>query len=149
MAKINILEILTSKLFKNLLGKAGRLIGKKNRLLDLSIQVAEKVATVGGVAAIGTLFLTQIKLLGLLAYHYATGRYTKIKTKSIVIIVGVLLYFVLPLDLIPDFLPAVGYLDDITLVGWLFTTLSKELDLFKKWLTTYSKAEEIKFKEIP
>jgi uncharacterized membrane protein YkvA (DUF1232 family) len=40
------------------------------------------------------------------------------------VILGTLLYFVLPLDIAPDFLPIVGEIDDVFLLTLLVTELS-------------------------
>src|SRR3954451_906283 len=46
----------------------------------------------------------------LAAYYCAFDRNTPLQVKAALI--GTLAYFVLPADLIPDFLPALGYVDD-------------------------------------
>ncbi len=44
------------------------------------------------------------------------------------IVVFALLYFIIPLDSIPDISPIVGFLDDIGVVGIIVRYLSKELE---------------------
>jgi len=44
--------------------------------------------------------------------------------KQILLILGALLYVVSPVDLAPDLIPAVGWLDDLIVVGLLFWFLS-------------------------
>lgn len=77
--------------------------------------------------------LMQVQLLVRLVRAYASGEYRKLPWKSLVSIVGVLIYFVSPLDFIPDFLPIVGMADDLALVLWLFNTLSEDLEAFSQW----------------
>jgi len=48
-------------------------------------------------------------------------------------IVGVLVYFISPLDVIPDVLPIIGIADDVALVVWLFNVLEKEIAKFSDW----------------
>ena len=56
-----------------------------------------------------------------------TKGYYDYKDNTLVLIVAVIIYVVSPIDLIPDFLPAVGLIDDSALVGWLFQTLGDKL----------------------
>ncbi len=44
-----------------------------------------------------------------------------------------LLYFVSPLDAIPDWLLGVGFLDDIAVLGWVLKAVGDELNRFKDW----------------
>jgi len=48
------------------------------------------------------------------AYYCAFDRTTPIQVKAALL--GALAYFVLPIDLIPDFIPLIGYLDDLLIV---------------------------------
>lgn len=47
------------------------------------------------------------------------------------IILGALLYFVLPTDATPDFLPGIGYLDDTVVLGIVIRRLSAEIDNYR------------------
>ena len=51
-------------------------------------------------------------------------------------ILGSLLYFVIPTDLTPDFIPFVGYLDDAAIVGLVVRRLAREIERYTehaKW----------------
>ena len=43
------------------------------------------------------------------------------------IVVAALVYFITPLDAMPDFAPLVGYLDDIGVIGWTIKFLGSEI----------------------
>jgi uncharacterized membrane protein YkvA (DUF1232 family) len=45
----------------------------------------------------------------------------------------VLIYFVSPIDLVPDFLPVIGITDDVALVVWLIKTLGDDVRKFSDW----------------
>ena len=68
-----------------------------------------------------------------LARAWAGGEYRRIPVKAVVMILAAALYFVNPLDLIPDFLPVIGYVDDAAVVGYVLRALGRELDLFRAW----------------
>lgn len=47
-------------------------------------------------------------------------------------ILGALLYFVIPTDATPDFLPVIGYLDDTAIVGLVIRRLAREIERYKE-----------------
>ena len=56
--------------------------------------------------------------LALLLYYTLDSPTISLKDK--VIIYGCLGYFICPIDLVPDFFPFMGFLDDIALLTWCF-----------------------------
>lgn len=55
----------------------------------------------------------------------------KLTAKESLIIAGALLYFVVPIDAIPDFLGAVGYTDDVSLLFYAYKQLTGAVERFK------------------
>lgn len=47
-----------------------------------------------------------------------TSKYKKVPIGTIAAIVGTLLYVLSPIDFIPDFMPVVGYLDDVAMLAF-------------------------------
>jgi uncharacterized membrane protein YkvA (DUF1232 family) len=47
-------------------------------------------------------------------------------------ILGALVYFVLPTDATPDFLPGVGYIDDTVIVSIVIKRLAAEIERYKE-----------------
>ncbi len=60
------------------------------------------------------------------------GEY-KLPWKSTVFAMGALLYFLSPLDLIPDFLIGIGYVDDVAVVFGVLSALREDLNRFVAW----------------
>ncbi|MBY6037974.1 DUF1232 domain-containing protein [Fictibacillus nanhaiensis] len=75
----------------------------------------------------------QVKALVRLVKSYKRGDYRNVSKKSMVLIVAGLLYFVSPIDAVPDFLIGAGLLDDATVLAFLFKTLSSEISSFQSW----------------
>ncbi|EIK97968.1 hypothetical protein PMM47T1_05629 [Pseudomonas sp. M47T1] len=73
------------------------------------------------------------KLLQDLCLAYWRGEYRQVNPRALVMIVAGLLYFVSPIDAIPDWIPGIGFLDDIAVLAWVINSLEKELDAFKAW----------------
>lgn len=49
------------------------------------------------------------------------------------IIVASLLYFIVPTDVLPDFIPLVGYVDDAFVIATIVGSLRKEIERFLDW----------------
>ncbi len=64
---------------------------------------------------------------------WRAGDYQDISKKSILIVAGAFLYLVNPLDIIPDFTPLLGMVDDVTVIGYVINNLRKEIQKFKDW----------------
>ena len=125
-------RILQSVFFKKTKGKAGSYAGNASRLIELAKDVVNKLQTVGFKGNLAE-FQNGVQLLIRMVRAYASGEYRAISWKSLVSIVAVLIYFVSPIDLIPDFLPVIGITDDVALVIWLIKTLGDEINKFSNW----------------
>ena len=74
-----------------------------------------------------------IQLLVRLVRASANGKYTGVSVQTLAVIVASILYFISPLDLIPDFIPGVGYVDDAAVIAWVLRSIAEELDDFRRW----------------
>ena len=61
------------------------------------------------------------------------GEYVKVPYKTILYAIGAIIYFVNPFDVIPDFIPLAGYVDDATVIGFVINSIKDEIERFKKW----------------
>ena len=64
----------------------------------------------------------------------ARGSY-RLRKETLILIAGAVLYFVIPIDVIPDFIPVAGFIDDAAVIAWVVKTCKTEIDLFRA-LTT-------------
>ncbi|WP_181306383.1 YkvA family protein [Rufibacter sp. XAAS-G3-1] len=64
---------------------------------------------------------------------YYKGTYRNVDTKSMLLGVAVLLYMVTPIDLVPDFIPIIGFADDLSLMAWFISAFQDELQRFQVW----------------
>ncbi len=68
---------------------------------------------------------------------YAKGEYREIQWQNMVLIVAAILYFITPIDLIPDFIPITGLVDDFTVMVWVYNKIQQEVDKFILWEKEY------------
>jgi uncharacterized membrane protein YkvA (DUF1232 family) len=78
-------------------------------------------------------YINDVKLLISLVKDYRSGEYRAIPWWAVSAIVFTLLYVVSPVDLIPDFIPVIGYLDDAAVVSVCLLLVEQELQTYKKW----------------
>ncbi len=64
---------------------------------------------------------------------WARGEYTRIPWRTISMAAGALLYFVNPLDAVPDFLVGIGFLDDASVLAMVVASLRGDLERFAEW----------------
>jgi len=79
----------------------------------------------------------QFQLLFALAKDYFNGTYKNISTKSIIAIVAGLLYFLSPVDLIPDFILGFGFIEDVFIIGLVIKQVAKDLEKYQLWKATF------------
>ena len=64
---------------------------------------------------------------------YINGSYKEIPLTTIVSIVASLLYLISPIDFIPDFIPGIGLIDDVFVIGLVISSATSDLDKYKEW----------------
>ncbi len=78
-------------------------------------------------------YLDDAVILFSLLKDYANGNYREVPFNVIAAIGGALLYVLSPIDLIPDFIPIIGYLDDAAVVAFCLNLIEKDLISYKIW----------------
>lgn len=118
------------KIFDDLYKQAERIISSDTKVSKLLDEVFLKIGE-----TTESFYKTQDSVIALtrMMRAWIQGDYKNVSTKSIIAVVAALLYFVNPLDLIPDFIPVIGRLDDIFILGYLVKTLNKEIERFMAW----------------
>ncbi|HLO42778.1 MAG TPA: YkvA family protein [Leadbetterella sp.] len=130
----NLLEkILDSVFYNSSLKKASRLSKNTVGILKLLKGVLSKIQTEGKSTVLQSI-KDKVLTLGKMLKFYATGDYRNIDLKNVVIIITAFVYFLSPVDLIPDFIPMLGFADDVALVTFVFNSISEEIEKFETWL---------------
>ena len=88
---------------------------------------------VSGVA----MLIKDVPLLVRLVRAWMKGSYQSISKKNILIVIAGLLYFLSPFDLIPDFLGAFGFIDDVAILGLVLSRLQEEIAAFRDWEASF------------
>ncbi len=113
--------------------RAGNLIANKYRLMTLLNQLGEKIHSVEDKRKATLEIKEKFFVLGRLLKAFTTGRYKSLPWKAAISIIAAMLYFVNPADIIPDFVPFTGLLDDFSVLIWTYNSLQSELEKFLEW----------------
>jgi uncharacterized membrane protein YkvA (DUF1232 family) len=100
------------------------------KLLDLAREAAEKARASDG--PLGKVWDELATLLRMLR-AYATGEYREVPWKTLVLVIGAVVYFVVPFDLVPDFIAGVGLLDDAAVIAWTVKSVRGDVASFCIW----------------
>ena len=64
---------------------------------------------------------------------WISGTYREAPWQSIALALAAIVYFVMPLDAIPDAIPVLGLVDDVTLIVWTVKSIRSDVDAFRAW----------------
>jgi uncharacterized membrane protein YkvA (DUF1232 family) len=84
-------------------------------------------------------FMNQVKTFFRMIKAYANKEYKEVPVSTIVSIIMTLLYVFSPIDLIPDFLPVVGLLDDAAVLGACVASFGSAIKRFEEWEASQGK----------
>ncbi len=129
-------DVFNSAVFQRFLGKAADYIRQPTRMKQLLTDAYKKASEKNDVGTLAHEAWNTLQTLFRLVRTAVSGEYTGVPGTTIAAAVAVLLYFLSPIDLIPDFIPVVGLLDDVALLAWFSTTVKSEIDKFHEWELT-------------
>lgn len=111
----------------------GKYLPGPTKIMFLLQKTYKKEGLEAGVDNIAKDLFEKTKLLGQFITAYYKNDYREIETWKALAIIGALAYIVSPIDIIPDAIPIIGFMDDLAILTWLMTNLNEELDNFKTW----------------
>ncbi|AGP48485.1 hypothetical protein PSYCG_04785 [Psychrobacter sp. G] len=87
-------------------------------------------------------YTKDLLLLMSLVKDYYQGNYRNIPYKTISAAVVGLLYVINPIDLIPDFIPFIGQIDDALVLKFCLKLMEKDLRKYKTWKDQQSTSKD-------
>lgn len=76
---------------------------------------------------------SDLPLLARLLKAWKRGSYRGLSMRTIVSLSAALLYIVSPIDLMPDFIPGIGLIDDAAVLALLLHSIAQDLAAFRVW----------------
>lgn len=87
--------------------------------------------------------LASIPVLASLIKSYIKKEYTDIPIGSIIAIISALVYFVSPIDFIPDFIPGIGHIDDAAVIAICLKLVETDVEEFTNWRKAHGKVIDL------
>ncbi len=110
--------------------RGARLAADKRALAAVLAELrARRDGNAGPLAKLGDDLNTLLRLLD----AAVSGRYPALPQGVMTAVGAALLYWLMPLDLIPDPILALGFIDDAAILGWVLKRLSDDLVAFRSW----------------
>ena len=129
-------DVAGSAIFKKFLATAEGYIKQPTRIKKLLTDAYQKASEKNEVGTLAHEAWETLQTMFRLIRASISGEYTGVPGTTVAAAVAVLIYFLSPIDLTPDFIPVLGLLDDVALVAWFSTTLKHEMDRFHEWELT-------------
>lgn len=127
-------EITRSAGFRKAAAEAESYAKDPERLRSLLLEAREKINHIprGPFAETWPYLMGMIRLIR--AFHQ--GEYRDISSPNLLTIIGAIIYFISPFDLIPDSVPILGHIDDAFVVRLALESVRADLDAFMAWETS-------------
>ena len=101
-------------------------VDKFERLLQRIEKKLKLVPIAGTTLAIVPTMISLVK-------SYVQKEYTDIPIGSVIAMVSALIYFASPIDLIPDNVPVIGYVDDMAVITVCLKMVQSDIDEYLEW----------------
>jgi uncharacterized membrane protein YkvA (DUF1232 family) len=64
---------------------------------------------------------------------WARRDYRNVPWRTVTLAVGGILYFLSPIDAVPDAIPVIGFLDDAAVIAYVIKCIRDDIDRYKDW----------------
>lgn len=119
-----------SRFLETFKGEAAAYVGDREKLSGLLSAVARYAgahrSSLQGCAS-------DLRTLADLIRAWLSGEYRNVSRGTIILAVAALIYFLSPIDVIPDFLAPLGFTDDIAAIALVIRSIKGDIDRFTEW----------------
>ena len=109
------------------------ILQEQSQVKALFGQVSKKLQTLNGSHKQINELLEHVQLFLRMIKKSFTGEYSSFSNKTLLSLVFGLLYFVTPMDVVPDFIPLLGFSDDLSIIYFILKNFKSDIKAFKVW----------------
>lgn len=135
-------RVLQSRFFKLAMAVARKYAYSRSRLFVLLSQAFAKLRDKATKENLQRDFLPKLNLFLRMIRAYASGEYKELPTTALIKIVAAVVYFVMVIDFIPDFIPVLGFADDLAVILWVYKSIDDQMLQFQEWENSTARIEE-------
>ncbi|MCY7153699.1 YkvA family protein [Streptococcus mitis] len=110
-------------------GQSEALLNDKDKLDNFLYRLEQKI---NDMPFVGKKF-SMIPVMISLVKNYVQGKYTTVPYGTILAVLSALIYFLSPIDIIPDFIPLAGYFDDMAVMGLCMKMVNTDIESYDEW----------------
>jgi len=99
-----------------------RVISKSEKIIEM----VRKIPVLGR-------YLEDIIVMLQMLIDYIKGEYKEVPWWVIASVTFALVYLLSPIDVIPDFIPVIGYIDDAFVIGICLLLIENDLQAYREW----------------
>jgi uncharacterized membrane protein YkvA (DUF1232 family) len=121
------------KYFESFKKRASRLVHDHDALKETLEKANKKLKDSESDDQLKSKLIAYVKLVVRMIRNSINGNYQKLPWQTLVMMVAGLIYFLAPLDALPDFIPVAGLVDDATILLWLGKSFQDDLSKYKAW----------------
>lgn len=121
------------KTFDRIVTKTKNTVSSNRKVQALLTLATEKLSNAKQDEKLPQKFLNEILLIVAMIRDHFTGRYKAFSGSTIFMFVLGLVYFITPVDVIPDFIPVLGFTDDIALVLYILKKFREDINEYRDW----------------
>lgn len=130
------MNITQNRFFRFALDRATKLAGKPGRIITLLAQLTVKIQHTKGSSLTLHTIREQFLIIGRMLKAHIKGYYKIKSMRMLIILLAAVIYFINPIDLIPDFVFGIGLADDLAVLTWVYRAAADEIASFKNWETS-------------
>lgn len=126
-----------NKAFKKAIDKSESFINNKERVSSI---LKETLKNIKKLKNRTKEFKNNLSVSVNLVKDWTTGDYKEVPKKTIIYLIGAFIYFLMPIDLIPDFIFKFGLLDDVAVLNFVLTSFMDDIENYKKFKENQEKS---------
>ena len=134
-------EVKDNNKFSKILDSAEEVLNNNDRLKKV---LKTSVKKASGLKEHLSEFKENLMLSISLVKDWAIGDYREVPKKTMVFIIAALIYFIMPIDIIPDFFFKVGLIDDYAVLTYVFSSFVGDIEKYKIYKENKNKKEDDK-----